>query len=66
MRVLGRALAGFVLGALVALGIAVGLTYVMPISQAEGAYAMSVAFFWMPAGAVLGVILGAISAKRGA
>lgn len=66
MRVLGRALAGFVLGALVALGIAVGLTYVMPVLQAEGAYAMSVAFFWMPAGAVLGAILGAISAKRGA
>ncbi|RID92908.1 hypothetical protein D2N39_04370 [Gemmobacter lutimaris] len=66
MRVLGHALIGFVLGALVALGIAVGLTYVMPISQAEGAYAMSVAFFWMPAGAVLGAILAAIRAKGGA
>ena len=29
------------------------------ISQAEGAYAMSLAFFWAPVGAVLGAGLGA-------
>lgn len=58
MRVLLRALAGFVLGGLLALGIGLALPYVTPVSQAEGAYAMGVVFFWVPAGAILGAVAG--------
>ena len=60
MRVLLRALAGFLLGGLLALGIGVALPYLTPISQAEGAYAMGVVFFWVPAGAVLGAVAGLV------
>ncbi|HBU13419.1 MAG TPA: hypothetical protein DEF16_00080 [Gemmobacter sp.] len=60
MRVLLRALAGFLLGGLLALGIGVALPYLMPISQAEGAYAMGVVFFWMPAAAILGAVAGIV------
>ncbi len=60
MRVLLRALAGFLLGGLLALGIGVALPYLIPISQPEGAYAMGVVFFWVPAGAILGAVAGLI------
>ncbi|GAB1480147.1 hypothetical protein MASR2M74_27220 [Paracoccaceae bacterium] len=49
---------GFVLGAALALGIGVALPMITPVSQAEGAYAMGVVFFMMPAGAVLGALTG--------
>lgn len=49
---------GFVLGAAIALGIGLLLPMVTTVSQAEGAYAMGVVFFMMPAGAVLGALAG--------
>ena len=49
---------GFVLGAGLALGIGVTLPKIISVSQAEGAYAMGVLFFWMPAGAILGALAG--------
>lgn len=64
MRVLGFALAGMVLGGAVAVALAVAVAMMADISQAEGAYAMSVAFFWVPLGAVLGLALGIVFARR--
>ena len=61
MRTFLWMLGGFLLGAGVALGIGVLLLYLVPISQAEGAYAMGLAFLWMPAGAVLGAIAGLVA-----
>ena len=49
---------GFALGAAIALGIGLLLPMVTTVSQAEGAYAMGVVFFMMPAGAVLGALAG--------
>lgn len=51
---------GFVLGAAIALGIGLSLPMVTTVSQAEGAYAMGVVFFMMPAGAILGAIAGLV------
>ena len=42
----------------IALGIGLLLPMVTTVSQAEGAYAMGVVFFMMPAGAVLGALAG--------
>jgi len=36
------------------------LPEIVPILQAERAYAMGVAFFWVPLGAIVGAILGLI------
>jgi hypothetical protein len=57
-------LAGMVVGALVAFGL--GLLYLTygGVSQAEGAAAMGVVFFWTPAGAVVGAILGGMIGAR--
>jgi hypothetical protein len=60
MRMFLWILGGFVIGAAVALGVCVALPYVVPISQAEGAYAMGVVFFWMPLGAVTGALAGMV------
>ena len=49
---------GFFLGAGLALGIGVALPKIISVSQAVGAYAMGVVFFWMPAGAILGALAG--------
>ena len=49
---------GFVLGAAIALGIGLLLPMMTAVSQAEGAYAMGVVFFMMPAGAALGALAG--------
>lgn len=49
---------GFVLGAAAALGLGLLLPMLTPISQREGAYAMGVVFFMMPAGAVVGALIG--------
>ena len=68
MRRFGRGLAGAVVGligggALAAL-VASGACWLFAISQAEGAYAMQVAFFWVPLGAIVGLIVGIILALR--
>ena len=68
MRRFGRGLAGAVVGligggALAAL-VASGAGWLFAISQAEGAYAMQVAFFWVPLGAIVGLIVGIMLALR--
>lgn len=60
----GYAMAGLVLGAALAIGLAVAAATLFGISQAEGAYAMQVAFFFTPLGAVVGLIAGLVRARR--
>ena len=59
-----KALAGFIVGAVAgassALALCVAAAEIFSISQMEGAYAMGVAFFYMPLGALVGGIIGAI------
>ena len=64
MRGLGFALAGLVAGGAAAVAVAVVLAMMVDISQAEGAYAMGVAFFWVPLGAVVGLITGIVLSRR--
>ncbi len=61
---LGYAIVGLVAGAALAVGLAVAAAYVFDISQAEGAYAMQVAFFFAPLGGVIGAIAGVVVARR--
>ena len=64
MRHLGRGLLGLLLGFIAGAFIAFVLAYlaaiIFNISQREGAYAMGVVFGIMPAGGVLGAIIGII------
>lgn len=59
-----KVLAGFILGVigggLIVLGVCIAAAEIFDISQMEGAYAMGVAFFYVPAGALIGGIIGAI------
>jgi hypothetical protein len=59
-----KVLAGFIIGAIagaaIALGLCVAAAEIFSISQMEGAYAMGVVFFYMPLGALIGGIIGAI------
>jgi hypothetical protein len=59
-----KLLAGFIIGAIagaaLALGLCVAAAEMFSISQMEGAYAMGVAFFYMPLGALIGGIVGAV------
>lgn len=64
MRRVLWALAGMMIGAVTAFGIGLGLPMLIPISQAEGAYMMGVAFFWVPLAAVAGAVTGAVVAGR--
>lgn len=54
-------LAGFLAGAALTLAICAAVAWLFDIPQTEGAYAMGVAFFWMPAGSILGGLSGAIA-----
>lgn|GEM_PF-1663948 len=63
MRRVGYALGGAVLGAAVAIALAVAIAVIADVSQAEGAYAMGVAFFWAPLGAVLGLLGGILMGR---
>jgi len=54
---------GLILGGGLVFAIGMGLPSVMTIPQAEGGYAMGVAFFWPPLGAVLGALIGALMGK---
>lgn len=56
----GRAVLGFLAGGAAMFAGGMALPSLLPISQAEGAHAMSVAFVWTPLGAVSGAILGAL------
>jgi hypothetical protein len=64
MRMVFWGLAGLILGGAAAVALAVLAAMVAEISQAEGAYAMAVAFFWAPLGAVIGLITGVIVGRR--
>jgi hypothetical protein len=63
-----RTVLGFLLGAvgLGAISFGLGLLYLTygGVSQAEGAAAMGVIFFWVPVGTVLGGIIGAVIGHR--
>jgi hypothetical protein len=63
-RWLGFAVLGLVLGAALAVVAGVSAAYVFKISQSEGAYAMQVAFFFVPIGALLGLVAGLIAAGK--
>ena len=60
----GWAVTGFLGGGVLVFAIGMALPMVIRISQAEGAYAMGVAFFWTPLGAILGAILLGILGAR--
>lgn len=64
MYVLGVALVGMLLGGAVTASVAVVAAMVMDISQAEGAYAMAVTFFWVPLGGLAGMIAAIALAPR--
>jgi hypothetical protein len=62
----GWAAAGFFGGGILVFAIGMALPSIIRISQSEGSYAMGVAFFWTPLGAVLGaVIAGYLGSGRG-
>lgn len=60
MRRLIWGLAGLAAGGGLTFAIGMALPSVLTISQAEGAYAMGVAFVWTPIGALVGAILALI------
>jgi hypothetical protein len=64
----GRAVLGAVLGliagAVATLALGLAAAEVFSISQAEGAYAMGLMFFWVPLGALVGLLAGAILGAR--
>lgn len=64
MRVFATMLAGFLIGGGLTFAIGMALPELMLIAQREGGYAMAVAFFYTPVGAVLGAIAGLITALR--
>lgn len=64
MRRLGWAVLGAIAGAAGAIAVCVAAAWVFDITQAEGAYAMQVAFFWTPLGIVAGAISGALLPHR--
>ena len=60
----GWAVMGFLIGGAVVFAIGMALPPVIRISQAEGAYAMGVAFVWTPLGAIVGAVIGAVRGGR--
>lgn len=64
MRMAVRAFIGFLVGAGLVFGLGMSLPMIVPISQAEGAYAMGVAFVWTPLGGIAGAIIGAVLGAR--
>lgn len=65
MRGLIFAVLGFVSGFVASAAAGLGLSAVVPISQAEGAYAMQVFFFWAPLGGALGAVAGFVLGRPG-
>ena len=61
----GWTLVGFFGGGAAVFAIGMALPSVISISQAVGAYAMGVAFFWTPLGAVIGAVVGLVRGGRG-
>lgn len=58
------ALIGFFGGGALVFAIGMALPMVIRISQAEGAYAMGVAFLWTPLGAIIGAVLAGLLLGR--
>jgi hypothetical protein len=58
MRRFGWTVSGLILGAALVFAVGMALPSIVPLSQAEGAYAMGVAFFWTPLGALVGALSG--------
>lgn len=65
MRTVAWGVGGFLAGGFLAGVIGIILPEIFAISQAEGAYMMGVAFFWVPVGAVVGLIAGVVRGLRG-
>ena len=65
MKRLVWGLVGAVIGGVATLGVGLLAAEVFSISQAEGAYAMGLIFFWVPAGAMAGLIVGLLLPRRG-
>lgn len=60
MRRLGWAVLGAIAGGAGAIALCVAAASAFDITQAEGAYAMQVAFFWTPLGIVARALSGAV------
>lgn len=60
----GWAVIGFLAGGAIVFSVGMALPSVISISQAEGAYAMGVAFVWTPLGAVIGAVVGFVRGGR--
>ena len=60
LRVIAGFLIGAIAGAALALASSIAAAEIFNISQMEGAYAMGVVFLYMPLGAVIGGITGAV------
>jgi hypothetical protein len=60
LKVLGCFILGLILGAAIALGLCLAAQEIFNISQFEGAYAMAVVSLYMPVGAILGGLIGAV------
>jgi hypothetical protein len=58
MRIILWALGGLVLGGAIAFGIGLLILTTGSVDQREGGAAMGVIFFFIPAGAILGAIVG--------
>lgn len=61
MRLFIWAIAGLLIGAATTFGIGLLLPAIFSISQAEGAYAMGLMFFWLPLGGIFGGICGLVA-----
>ncbi|WP_154664544.1 hypothetical protein [Gemmobacter nectariphilus] len=64
MRRVVWGLVGLIGGGAIALAAGLAAAEMCHISQAEGAYAMGLVFFWVPLGSVIGAIAGAVLGAR--
>ena len=60
----GWTVIGFLAGGAIVFAVGMALPSVISISDAEGAYAMGVAFVWTKLGAVIGAVVGFVRAGR--
>ncbi|MGV8985589.1 MAG: hypothetical protein ACOH2H_04805 [Cypionkella sp.] len=64
MKTLGYMLAGFVLGGICALGLAIAVVTFGHVPSESGGREMQIAFLWIPLGAMLGAITGLVARLR--